>query len=592
MTHIRKANNFDIIRIIFAWLVIVSHSYVLIGNKGCDPLCEWTDHYINLSYFGVKGFITISGFLIFKSLERSPNVLDYLWKRVLRIYPGLIIVLLLSVGMAYIIYQPKQTYFKFDKEAVSYILNNLTLYHNQWRIHGVFDKNSNTYNISVQFKMSLQSLIDNPKELLELINECLKPKDVEKKQFGEVFTPMKLVNEMLDKLPKEVWKNKNLKWLDPCCGMGNFSIATYLRLMDELKDEIKDVKARKKHILENMLYMSELNKKNVLICKQIFDINNEYKLNIYEGDSLKVDYYKEFKIKQFNIIMGNPPYQDDSGNKGKGHTLWTRFVELSLNKLLFPSGYLVFVHPSLWRQPEHDMLKLIKTKQILYLEIHDEKDGQKTFKCSTRYDWYILHNTDYIKHTEIKGQDKKIYKIDLRKWNFIPNYDFDIIQNLLAIDVEPINILYSRSDYASDKKWTSKIKDDEYKYPVAYSVNRKNEIKLIYSNINNKGHYKISKLIFGSGATGFYIDDEGNYSLSEFCTGIIDKKENLQKIKKAIETSKFISIIKAISVSKAEINRKILKYFKKDFYTLFCDDIKNILDNNLCNRKLFFFFSS
>ena len=169
----------------------------------------------------------------------------------------------------------------------------------------------------------------------------------------------------------------------------------------------------------------------------------------------------------------------------------------------------------------------------------------------------------------------------MRKWNFIPNYDFDIIQNLLAIDVEPINILYSRSDYASDKKWTSKIKDDEYKYPVAYSVNRKNEIKLIYSNINNKGHYKISKLIFGSGATGFYIDDEGNYSLSEFCTGIIDKKENLQKIKKAIETSKFISIIKAISVSKAEINRKILKYFKKDFYTLFCDDIKNILDNKV-----------
>ena len=342
-----------------------------------------------------------------------------------------------------------------------------------------FDKSSNTYNISVQFKMSLQSLIDNPKELLELINDCLKPKEVEKKENGEVFTPIKLVNDMLDKLPIEVWKNKNLKWLDPCCGMGNFPIAVYLRLMEGLKDEVKDMKERKKHILENMLYISELNKKNVLVCKQIFDINNEYKLNIYEGDSLKVDYYKEFKIKQFNIIMGNPPYQDDSGNKGKGHTLWTRFVELSLNKLLFPSGYLVFVHPSLWRQPEHDMLKLIKTKQILYLEIHDEKDGQKTFKCSTRYDWYILHNTDYIKHTEIKGQDKKIYKIDLRKWNFIPNYDFDIIQNLLAIDVEPINILYSRSDYASDKKWTSKIKDDEYKYPVAYSVNRKNEIKLI-----------------------------------------------------------------------------------------------------------------
>jgi len=35
-----------------------------------------------------------------------------------------------------------------------------------------FDKNSNTYNISINFKMSIQSLIDNPKELLELINVC------------------------------------------------------------------------------------------------------------------------------------------------------------------------------------------------------------------------------------------------------------------------------------------------------------------------------------------------------------------------------------------------------------------------------------
>jgi hypothetical protein len=44
----------------------------------------------------------------------------------------------------------------------------------------------------------------------------------------------------------------------------------------------------KKHIIENMLYMSELNKKNVMVCKQIFNINNEYKMNIHEGDSLEI----------------------------------------------------------------------------------------------------------------------------------------------------------------------------------------------------------------------------------------------------------------------------------------------------------------
>ena len=41
--------------------------------------------------------------------------------------------------------------------------------------------------------------------------------------------------------------------------MGNFPIAVYLRLMEGLKDEIKDVNGRKKHILENMLYIIELN---------------------------------------------------------------------------------------------------------------------------------------------------------------------------------------------------------------------------------------------------------------------------------------------------------------------------------------------
>ena len=40
---------------------------------------------------------------------------------------------------------------------------------------------------------------------------------------------------------REVWNNKNLKWLDPCCGMGDFPIAVYLRLMEGLKDVIIDV---------------------------------------------------------------------------------------------------------------------------------------------------------------------------------------------------------------------------------------------------------------------------------------------------------------------------------------------------------------
>ena len=246
--------------------------------------------------------------------------------------------------------------------------------------------------------MSLQSLIDNPKELLELITECLKPKDIEKKQFGEVFTPMTLVNEMLDKLPIEVWKNKNLKWLDPATGMGNFPIAVYLRLIEELKEEIKDVKERKKHILENMLYMCELNKKNVLVCNQIFNINNEYKLNLYEGDTLECKPFEIFKVKQFDIILGNPPY-----NKGgirshtgkqlgeKNETIWTKFIEKAF-KWLKPNGYLAYIIPLSWLKKSHSLHNIMLEKHIIWMKLWDNIKSLATINGKIPISLFVLQN--------------------------------------------------------------------------------------------------------------------------------------------------------------------------------------------------------
>jgi len=79
----------------------------------------------------------------------------------------------------------------------------------------------------------------------------------------------------------------------------------------------------------------------------------------------------------------------------------------------------------------------------------------------------------------------------------------------------------------------------------------------------------LPKVIFGSGATGFIIDAKGEYACCEFCTGIVDEVENLENIRIALNSAKFKEIILATSVSKAEINRKILKYFKKDFWKEF-----------------------
>jgi hypothetical protein len=49
---------------------------------------------------------------------------------------------------------------------------------------------------------------------------------------GEVFTPSKLVCEMLDKIPTSVWKNPNSMFLDPCMGKGTFLIEIVTRLIN------------------------------------------------------------------------------------------------------------------------------------------------------------------------------------------------------------------------------------------------------------------------------------------------------------------------------------------------------------------------
>ena len=76
---------------------------------------------------------------------------------------------------------------------------------------------------------------------------------------------------MLDKLPLEVWSNPELKWLDPASGIGIFPLIVYMRLMIGLQEAIPDVEQRRKHILENMITMIEIDKENCKILKMIFN---------------------------------------------------------------------------------------------------------------------------------------------------------------------------------------------------------------------------------------------------------------------------------------------------------------------------------
>jgi methylase of polypeptide subunit release factors len=256
-----------------------------------------------------------------------------------------------------------------------------------------------------------------------------------KKTYGEVFSPPELVDQMLDTLPSEVWSNPTLRWLDPCVGHGAFVTAIVFRLMRGLCQWEPDDKKRYKHILENMVFACELQFDSVRIYSETVDPDAEYDLNIFCGSYLDSGFDDHFASLKFNVIVMNPPYQRLTDGHKKSRPLWQDFVRRSFEHLT-EGGYLVAVHPSGWRNVDgvfKPIQQLLKSRQMLYLEIHDMDDGRRVFRASTRYDFYCLRNAkndNFV--TTIKGQDDVIERVDISKLEFVPNGMFAEIFRLLA----------------------------------------------------------------------------------------------------------------------------------------------------------------
>ena len=425
--------------------------------------------------------------------------------------------------------------------------------------------------------------INNSNELSKLIDKYLIPEELEKKKNAEVSTPYKLRQEMLDKIPLEFW-SKPRKVFEPCSGKGGFLVDIVGRFMEGLKNEIPDEKERYRVIVEECLYWSDINPTNIYIGKLLLDPLEEYKLNYNEGDTLKLDIKTKFNIdidiNGFDAVIGNPPYnasqnQNNENKRGGGDLLWNKFVIKSLNEWLIKEGYLLFVHPSGWRKPESKLSKyknlfklMTYNNQMLYLEIHNTKDGMNVFKCGTRYDWYIIKKIKKYKNTIIKDEVGIINEIDMEKWEFIPNKNLNLILKLLAkTNEDKCEVIYNVSNYETRKKWISKERNEEFKYTCIHST-PKSGIRYMYSKINTNGHFGISKVIFGeTGINNAIIDINGEYGMTQHSIGIkIDTLEEGEEIKEIIESIKFKDIIESCSWSNYQIDWRLFTYFKKDFY--------------------------
>jgi site-specific DNA-methyltransferase (adenine-specific) len=454
-------------------------------------------------------------------------------------------------------------------------------------------------------KSSLHN-IDNPKDLLLFLHKNLKPTEKKKKNNSEVFTPIELIEEIMNKftdVTSGIWDNPNLKWLDPAAGIGNFPVVVYLKLMNSLSKKIPNIEERRRWILEEMLYMVEYDKTNVFLMKKIF-CGNKYKLNIFSGSYIEADRYRKEKIDilslkeetlekqenkvfcrkinkfkgKFDIIMGNPPFNDE-----RQSPIYNKFIEKSLE---LTSKYLLFIVPSRWfsggKGLDNFRKMMLNRKDIMFIK-HFEK-ASNLFGNNVEINGginYFLINKNYNGLCDFNNSMINLNKYDILVIN---NDYYSIIDKL--IKYSSIEVLYYSIGHfgiqTNDKRLLNKKINNNY--IICYVSQQKGNIKYIDKNYINTditkwkiitpAAYGASKYfgnifigkpneVYSQSFISFEVNNEIeaksllSYLKTKLANFMLSLRKNTQHISK--ETIKWIPLP---PLDREWTNEKVFKYFK------------------------------
>lgn len=85
-----SANSFIVVRLALALTVLWGHAWYLAGNAAHEPLSRWLLAGTQpIAVFAMQALLALSGYLVVQSAQRAANARQFLWRRLVRIFPAL-----------------------------------------------------------------------------------------------------------------------------------------------------------------------------------------------------------------------------------------------------------------------------------------------------------------------------------------------------------------------------------------------------------------------------------------------------------------------------------------------------------------------
>lgn len=136
-----RDNNLNLLRLVAALGVLISHTSIITQGREGVPQYMWS-----LGTISVWVFFAISGFLIAASFERRKSLVDFALSRCLRIFPALIVCVLVTVFAL----GPSQSSLGFwgylsDQQTYRFLWGNLLLFAETRELPGVFERHPVSY---------------------------------------------------------------------------------------------------------------------------------------------------------------------------------------------------------------------------------------------------------------------------------------------------------------------------------------------------------------------------------------------------------------------------------------------------------------